>query len=213
MEMSTEGHTEESFIVSIWGSLRNALVGCVLAMLFGFVVLLTSIYSVAGAAGIEVTPTPVASGSGVVRVVYYLPYPGLLPDSPVYKLKMLRDWVKLELTFGDLKKAEVELNFADKRLGAAQALVDGGKTSLGASTATKAENYLGSAVDRTTLLAQQGKDVKSMLGVLSKAVAKHSEVLQDMIPRLSGDDRIAVENALKSTKTLAEKVAQGLMEK
>lgn len=213
MEMSTTEHSNGSFLVSIWGSLRNALIGCGVAVFFGLVILLASIFSARAAeAGNVITVAPSAEVTSV-KVDYYLPYPGLLPDSPVYKLKMVRDWVKLTFSFGDLKKSQTELLYADKRIGAAQVLLEGGKTRLAASTASKAEKYLESSVNRTVSLTQKGQDVKSMLLTLSKATAKHIEILQEMIVKTPGEDRIVLETVLKNTNSLAEITSQALVEK
>lgn len=214
MEMSNSAVTESSFLVSIWGSLKNALVGCGVAVLFGLVILLTSIYSVSAAAASDKVMMPIkAAPVTEVKVDYYLPYPGLLPDSPAYKFKMARDFLKLNLTFGEIQKAQVELLFADKRIGAAQVLLDGGKMQLAASTASKAEKYLGSSVNRTASLAKKGQDVKSMLLTLSKAIAKHTEIVTDMISKTSGEDRVVLETSLKNTKSFAEIVSQAQKEK
>ena len=102
-------------------------------------------------------------------VDYYLPYPGILPDHPLYWLKMVRDRVGLITVTGKTAKAEKLLLYADKRLGAAWALIDGNKLPLGVSTLTKAEKYLEQAVQLRDNFADQNK--------LDKAVKKHLEVL------------------------------------
>lgn len=157
----------EVFWKSVWGNLRNAVIGCSAALLFGLAVLLMSVFSV------RAVVDPVT-----VKVEYYLPYPGVLPDSPLYKLKALRDKVLLMVTFDEARKVEKELLYADKRIGAAQALADGGKIYLAVSTATKAEKYLQSAVNRVKKLSGSGRDVKSVMMILEKAVAKHREILE-----------------------------------
>lgn len=167
-----------SFIDSAWGNLRNALIGCSAALLFGLAVLLMSILSVGRSAAAEVAGLTVKEPV-TVRVEYYLPYPGMLPDSPLYKIKAVRDRLQLVLTFDEIRKAERELLYADKRIGAAQALADGGKMDLAVSTATKAEKYLESAVNRVKKLSGSGRDVKSMIMTLEKAVAKHREILEN----------------------------------
>jgi len=213
MEMSTTEQSNESFLVSIWGSLRNALIGCGVAVFFGLIVLLASIFSVRAAEANDVTTVAPMGEVTSVKVDYYLPYPGLLPDSPVYKLKMIRDWVKLTFSFGDLQKSQTELLFADKRIGAAQVLLDGGKARLAASTASKAEKYLEQSINRTVSASKNGQDVKSMLLTLSKAVGKHIEILEQMIVRTPGEDRMVLETALKNSKALAEIVSLALAEK
>ena len=112
-------------------------------------------------------------------VDYYLPYPGILPDHPLYWLKMVRDRVGLLITVGNQAKAEKLLLYADKRLGAAWALVDGNKVPLGVSTLTKAEKYLEQAVIRG------GDDsFKTRLG---KAILKHREVLLLVRPKVGSE--------------------------
>src|SRR3989344_5639251 len=102
-------------------------------------------------------------------VDYYLPYPGILPDHPLYWLKMVRDRVGLVLTTAETAKAEKLLLYADKRLGAAWALIDGNKVPLGVSTLTKGGKYLEQAVQLRDHFADKNK--------LDKAVKKHLEVL------------------------------------
>ncbi len=161
---------KKSFMESTWGNVRNALWGCSVALLFGLAVLLVSVFSVS---------SPQAAAEPVtVKVEYYLPYPGVLPDSPLYKLKAVRDRLLLMVTFDEARKVEKELLYADKRIGAAQALAEGGKIDLAVSTATKAEKYLESAVNRVKKLSKLGRDVKSAIMILERAVAKHREILE-----------------------------------
>lgn len=168
---------EKSFIEATWGGVRNAILGATLVIGFGVLVLVTSIFSVAHGSSSEVQPVdnpPVVTQ----KVEYYLPYPGILPDSPLYKLKAARDRIVLWFTFDEQKKAEKELLYANKRIGAAVALADGGKMELAISTATKAEKYLESAVIRVNKLLAAGVDAKSLQLELEKATAKHKEILQ-----------------------------------
>lgn len=126
-------------------------------------------------------------------VDYYLPYPGILPDHPLYWLKMVRDRVGLVLTTGETAKAEKLLLYADKRLGAAWALIEGNKVTLGASTLTKAEKYLEEAWNKGKNLPLQPK--------LSKAVKKHLEVLTGLKEK-SGDYGDLVEGMIAKLETI-----------
>ncbi|MDZ7586566.1 MAG: DUF5667 domain-containing protein [Patescibacteria group bacterium] len=110
------------------------------------------------------------------KIDYYLPYPGLLPDHPLYWLKMVRDRVQLWLTTDSLPKAEKLLLYADKRLGAGWALIEGNKQDLGITTISKAENYLEQAVNLAQKLGGGEEEVK-FKAKLEKAVKKHEEVL------------------------------------
>ncbi|MBU1499979.1 DUF4430 domain-containing protein [Patescibacteria group bacterium] len=110
------------------------------------------------------------------KVDYYLPYPGILPDHPLYWLKMVRDRVQLWLTTDSLQRAEKLLLYADKRLGAGWALVEGNKPGLGITTLTKAEKYLEQAVNLAQKLGEGEAEVK-FKAKLAKAIKKHEEVL------------------------------------
>lgn len=127
-----------------------------LVVLVGIGILLLSLLSVTGLVRAQET----------TKVEYYLPYPGILPDSPFYKIKMVRDWLSLRLTFDKKEKAQKELLFADKRINAAKSLFEGGKKELAKTVATKAEKYLQQA-------REHGADV-------SKAVLKHNEILTEL---------------------------------
>src|SRR5688572_7269837 len=63
----------------------------------------------------------------IEEINYYLPYPGILPDHPLYFLKMMRDRVVEWSLFRPERKAEYFMFLADKRIGAGRVLIEGGK--------------------------------------------------------------------------------------
>lgn len=201
---------EPSFIRTTWGSLKNALIGCSVAAIVGLVVLVMSLLSATSprAAG---EPTTLVATPAAQMVQYYLPYPGILPDNPLYKLKAARDIVSLWLTFNPTAKAQKELLYADKRIGAALALVEGGRSTLGASTASKAEKYLDQAGTWAIQDEKLGHDDKSFLTTLQTAAAKHLEILNTLESRVSGDDSQALAKVVVDTQLLQEKLQQALV--
>ncbi len=56
-----------------------------------------------------------STSSSKKTIEYALPYPGLLPDSPLYILKAIRDRIIEVLISDTMKKANFELLAADKR--------------------------------------------------------------------------------------------------
>lgn len=190
---------------------RNAVLASGAAVVFGLAVLVLSI--LAAVNPLAVFPHTDATSGGVLveKVEYYLPYPGLLPDSPFYKLKALRDKIGLWLTWDEEKKAERELFLADKRINAAVALLEGGKEGLAVSTATKAEKYLEAAVNRAIKLKKDGRDVKSVLGVIAKAAAKHEELMERLAKEAVAGKSLAV-TTLQMTAGLHERVDQVMRE-
>ncbi|MBI2008632.1 hypothetical protein HYS82_03195 [Candidatus Amesbacteria bacterium] len=206
-----ETHSDKSFVIQVWGNVRNMVVGASAAVMFGLVVLGLSI--MAAVNPLAVSPHQDATSGGVLvqKVEYYLPYPGLLPDSPLYKVKALRDRVSLWLITDLGKKAEKELLLADKRIGAAAALLDGGKDELAVSTATKGEKYLEQAVNRVLGMAERGQDVKSLLGILANATTKHEEMMVGIVGKTEQARGVA-EKTLALTSMLHERIDQAVRE-
>lgn len=197
-----------------WGvkEIRLAVLGSFAAMVFGVVIMGMSLVAVVNPVSVYQQALEMPATAAAVPVKYYLPYPGILPDSPLYRLKSVRDAVVLFFTQGEEKKAEKELLYADKRIKAAQELVDGGKLGLGVSTATKAEKYLEKAVLRVEGQMQKGVDMKSMLITLVDATAKHSEILTDLQTKTDGSEQKVIMTTLSSTKTLHDRTEQLLRE-
>jgi hypothetical protein len=170
------------------------LILSLLVGVFAFEFLVTSTLAVAKPTPLP-TPTP-------ERVDYFLVYPGILPDHFLYSVKMVRDRVLTFLTVDPLKKAELFLLFADKRLGAGKALIEGNKTDLGVSTISKAEKYLEQAVNQAKIAGQNGKDSKIILEKLNRATRKHEEVILDLITKVSGDAKSTLEKVLEYPRKL-----------
>jgi len=159
-----------------------ALVAAVLIFAFG--VLSVSVFKASGETlaakpvlKFTVSPQPAATPTSEPEIQYYLPYPGILPDHPLYPLKMIRDRIWLWLTTNPVKKAEVMLLFADKRLGAGKVLVEGNKKDLGITTLEKAEKYLERAVNQLETAKNKGLEIKDIAEKLKNAAAKHEEIL------------------------------------
>jgi hypothetical protein len=143
-----------------------------------------------------ISPSPIPTPTAVN---YILPYPGVLPDSPLYMIKMIRDKIVLMLTGDPLKKTEKLLLYADKRLGAAQALMEGNKTALGITTITKAEKYLEQAVNEFQKAKNSKGDTSRLKEQLKLATAKHEELLTGFLSTATGETKTALEEALKNT--------------
>lgn len=142
------------------------------------------------------------------EVDYFLAYPGILPDNLLYPLKMIRDRILLFLTTDPLKKAELYLLFADKRVGAAKALIEGNKLDLGITTLTKAEKYLEKAIDQERVAHQAGKETAAFLGKLSKAALKHEEVILGFEEKITNEVRPVYDSALQYARQGYQRVME-----
>lgn len=117
------------------------------------------------------------------EVDYYLPYPGILPDHPLYWLKMVRDRISLWLTRQPGKKVEKLLLYADKRIGAARVLWEGNQIDLAVTTATKAEKYMEQVVGELERFSGEVKNGAALVERVERALAKHEEVLMGMLEK------------------------------
>lgn len=159
------------------------------------------------AAGLKyaVSATPVPTITSQPQIEYFLAYPGVLPDSPLYKIKMLRDKVWLWLTTDVVRKAELFLLYADKRIGAGKVLVEGNQVPLGISTLTKGVKYLERAIEQTKEAKTKGKKVDSLEKNIKNASLKYEEILVGLLEKVNSDGKAALDELLKSLKILQEK--------
>lgn len=155
----------------------------------------------------------VSTPSGIAqkeKIDYFLVYPGILPDHFLYPVKMIRDRIWLWLTIEPKKKAELMLLFADKRLGAGKALIEGNKVDLGVSTLTKGEKYLQRAM--AEIIKKDKEDNRILLEKLSLAALKHEEVLLELQEKVSGEAKGTLETILALTRQSQTQIEQALGE-
>lgn len=129
-------------------------------------------------------PTPISA-----RVEYVLPYPGILPDNPLYFLKNLRDKIIEMLISDPMNKAEFYILQADKKLNMSVMLAGSGKSTLAQEVLTQALVSRTQAVVFLETTVQSGKQVPGfVVEKLTLSLRKHQEVLTDM---KKGTDAVA----------------------
>lgn len=166
---------------------------------FGFFVLILTMTPVVFA---EDTSSSSATITTPVEINYTLPYPGLLPDNPLYFLKATRDRVVSWLIADPLKRSQFDLLQADKRLQMGVALVQESKTktSLAISTISKGQNYFEEAIQNLDKARQKGESMSAQKNIMSTASEKHKQVLHMLDQEVSSDERssvIALENRME----------------
>lgn len=144
-----------------------------------FLLLFLSVVSLSFA---DETSTSSAIPTSTVAPEYVLPYPGILPDNPLYSLKTLRDRIISFLVADPLKKSEFDLLQADKRLSSGAALFKKGenKQQLAYDTISKGENYFHEAISKAKEAKQEGKEVKDITEKLTRSQQKHETVLKEL---------------------------------
>jgi hypothetical protein len=205
-----------------WGlrklSIKHLLIGLA-ALVFALAVLITSVVDTTAqsspsyqvlTAETTAEPSPEATVSPEPKVGYYLPYPGILPDSFLYPLKMVRDRIWLWLTVEPVRKSEVLLLFADKRLKAGEALIEGGKEELGIETISKGEKYLEQAINQAEKAKVAGKETAALYEKLAQASLKHQEILGNLILKVPEQTQTVFQELMKYPQQGYKKVVGAL---
>ena len=153
-------------------------------------------------------------GDEEVNIDYFLAYPGkVLPDSPIWPLKALRDRIWLWITTNSSRKAELKLLFADKRISMSKILFEKGKPEIGFSTLTKAEKYLEEAGSSEKKNRGKGVDTSEFLERLARASLKHAEVIDEILEIAPEDARPNIISAKEYSKKVFEESRNALLEK
>lgn len=132
------------------------------------------------------------------KVAYDLPYPGILPDHPLYSVKIVRDRIMEFVTRDYIKKAELYLLLSDKRVAMAIDLAKKGKESIALSTLSKAEKYFAKIPVLVRSAKKQGSSPASeFIQRLRLSNAKHKETAEDFLKELPQGSTEAVNQILR----------------
>lgn len=146
-------------------------------LLFVFLIFFsTSVHSQSVA---PVSLEDIASAPATVQH-YNLPYPGILPDHPLYFVKSLRDRILLFVTADPVKAVELRRHLADKQLAMGQTLCDKGKIALCIRTIALGEQYLQQAVEQTQKVTLTSAQKIERLEHLSAAVEAHMKSIEQL---------------------------------
>lgn len=139
---------------------------------------------------------------------YALPYPGILPGTPVYPLKVLRDRIVEFFISDPLKRAEFYLRQGDKHLSAGELLVikDRKNYSLAESTISKGENYMERSLSQIpTIQAIQLEEIE-LLNRLSTAFKKHQQVIKNLEENAPPDVKTGLEKSRQRAAEMQKRV-------
>jgi Domain of unknown function (DUF5667) len=148
-------------------------------------------------------------------ITYDLAYPGkILPDSFLWPVKAIRDKLWLFITTDKLKKIELKILFADKRLGGAVTLFERGKNEIALSTLTKAEKYLEEAsLDEETLRLNEKELSVEVCTRLANSSLKHYELLMDLENKVPDDMKAMVISIRQTPIKTYERARNALLAK
>jgi len=200
--------------------MRRRFVVSLLVIIFAFGILAASIFRSASPVSFAFNlPSDrqlekVSGASSSAEIYYYFVYPGkVLPDSPLWFLKALRDKIWLGITVDIEKKAELNLLFADKRLISSRMLFEKDKPELALTTLTKAEKYLEESVNYEEKSRKAGGDTSNLLLRLANASLKHTEVINNILDIAPSDAKPEIIKTKNYSEKAFERCMQALQAK
>lgn len=132
------------------------------------------------------------------KILYNLPYPGILPDHPLYIIKAIRDRLLEFGTRDNLKKAELYLLNSDKRFAMAISLAKKGKEKQAIDAASKGEKYFLKIPNLLINAKKQGSGSSSeFVATLKLSNAKHKEILQTFLKELPQGPNVSINGILE----------------
>lgn len=174
-------------------------------LIFGLVLAIISLFVLAPinsyAKNITTTPTnaPLAQISE-----YSLPYPEMLPDSPFYKLKLLRDKLILAFISDSTKKIEFYLFQADKQTAMVPILIAQNKKDLATKIALRAEDNI---TQITYVYKSKGsRPTENFYKKLESAIQKHQEVYSEAAKTTAGENQKTFKQVLNFSITNWEEI-------
>lgn len=120
----------------------------------------------------------------------YLQSSSVLPDHPFYLIQMFLDRLNLLSEREKERHILTQINYADQRLGSAQALAKEYKDRLAAITATKGTLYMHNVIHEVRLLENEGESTTALWQKIYNHSSQHCQILKQMT--------IAFENEPKS---------------
>lgn len=150
---------------------------------------------------IAVEPTP------ATKINYALPYPGVLPDHPLYFIKRIRDAILEMVIIEPVRKAEFYILQGDKRLEMGIMLVEQQKFALAETTVSKAEKYMEKAVVGLTSYKTSGGVIASYVVDRAEiALAKHKEVLQELLAQVPEAQKSGITSSIELVTRVQQEI-------
>lgn len=155
----------------------------------------------------EVTPIPTPTPEVSVEAPAETEDPGILPDSPFYVLKTLWENVQEFLARDPLKKAELHLKFAQRRLAETQKMCEKGKCGIAERWLERFQVKIQKATWAAQKAQEKGKDVAALVEKLQANLERQQAVLDKVLEKVPEPARGAI---LKAKENSARGINQAI---
>lgn len=138
------------------------------------------------------------------KILYQLPYPGLLPDHPLYFIKDIRDQILDFATREPLKKAELYLHLSDKKVAMSLALARKGKYARSREIYRSAEDMFSQIPKILTQSKDQGVSPTSAFTTkLKLSNTKHREIGEILLKEVPQGEIEKVNTIIKQNQDIS----------
>lgn len=141
------------------------------------------------------------------KIEYNLPYPGIMPDHPLFFLKEIRDYILEWTTRDTVKKAELYLLFSDKRVAMAASLAKSGKDKQSVMAFLKGEKYFAKIPPLLEISRKQGVSPSGdLIQRLKLSNAKHKELGETLLKDLPQGQNEEINRILQMNLEIKKKI-------
>lgn len=173
------------------------------------IALLVSLFFIIAPVGVYFLSYSQTTNNDDQKVKYNLPYPGVLPDNPLFFFKSSRDMVLEIMTRDNVKKANLYLLLSDKQASMALSLEKKGREKLAVQTMAKAEASFLKLVKALQLAKKQGSPSEgAFIQTVKLSNDKHREVIEILRKELPQDNSLdAVQEILKTNEKVKKELS------
>jgi hypothetical protein len=175
---------------------------------FSIIVFFVAVYITLATAYAQVASSTAMQQPEPTPLAYQLPYPGMLPDNPLYFLKALRDKLTVFFLSKPLDKADFNLLQSDKNVEASYLLVtqEAGKTDLALTTFSQGQDYFEEGINQSVDAKKQGYSITEMSKKLAAANQKHIQILHAIEQQIGKNDTQVFQTETQRAKTFTKQI-------
>ena len=136
--------------------------------------------------------------------------PRLLPDSPFYFLKRIKERIELFLAQAPEAKAEKYAELATRRIAEAKVMIKRNKNQFVVKLMEKHQEHLDKAEKKIEEAREKGKDVERVLAIVAEATSIHQKVLADVYEKVPEQAKEAIEHAMEVSSRGQERALEAI---
>lgn len=136
--------------------------------------------------------------------------PRLLPDSPFYFLKRIKERIELFLAQVPEAEAEKYTEFATRRIAEAKMMIKKNKHQFVVKLMERHKEHLTKAEEKIEEAKDKGRDVERVLEIVVEATSIHQKVLAEVYEKVPEQAKEAIEHAMEVSSKGQERALEAI---